>query len=117
MGKKKRAGEYEAIWDFAIGYDYLKNGTFRKQKDVLEIKDPGITNKTDDSPDDILQIAVRCHSCNAFMNFQKGSGWCDGKYVCPVCGVEVDESDPINEIQRETDRWNDEFNDIFGSEN
>lgn len=116
--KRKDMYEYESIYedDFAIGFDY-ENGQLKKQKGLLDIHSPGKTNKTEDSPDDILQIAVQCKTCGAFMDFVVGDGWCNGKYVCPICSISVNEADPINEIMKETSRWTNEFNDIFGDDN
>lgn len=94
MGRQNKS-IYEE--DFAIGFDY-NNGKLTMMKDLLIMHDPGKTNKTEESPIDILQIAIQCKKCNSFMNFVRGNGWVNGKYVCPLCSSSVAESEPINAL-------------------
>ena len=99
MGRQNKVGyEYESDYeDFAIWFDY-ENGILTKQKELLIVHDSGKTNKTEKSPIDILQIAIQCKKCNTFMDFVRGNGWVNGKYVCPVCSGSVSESDSINAL-------------------
>ena len=112
--KKKNEYEYEQIYedDFAIGFE-CDNGYLKKKDELLRIHSPGKTNKTDNSPDDILQIAVQCKKCGSFMDFVGGDGWVNGKYICPLCSISVSEADSINALMSNTVN---PFN-IYGDDN
>lgn len=113
MAKKKDIlSSYESSGDdFAIKMSY-NNGYLTKEKDLLNVNGPGKTNKTDSSPDDILQVAVQCTKCGVYMDFIAGQEWCSGKYVCPICKEYVTEEDSLNAIS--SGNYFFDYDDIFG---
>ena len=113
MAKKKDIlSSYDSSGDdFAIKMSY-NNGYLTKEKDLLNVNVPGKTNKTDSSPDDILQVAVQCKKCGVYMDFIAGKEWCSGKYVCPICKEYVTEETSLNAISSGNNFF--DYDDIFG---
>lgn len=63
---------------------------------------------------DEVPLFVKCHHCNEYMDFETGpNGILDGRWICPICGSRVRERTAYNQLERENEEWENEYDEIY----
>lgn len=63
---------------------------------------------------DEIPLFVKCCSCGEYMDFTQGSNkMMDGKWTCPSCGKRVKERSAYDQLERENEEWEHEYDDIY----
>ena len=108
--------EYNDIYgqDFVIVFKEINGKLVAKSECVKVGEDElrGKTNKTDKSPNDILQIAVFCEKCNEYLDYESSDEWMEGKFVCKKCKDEVKEKTVFEQLEQNSRAFLD-YEDIY----